>query len=169
MTKEITMFQFPPMPSWDALHPFISHFPIALLLVAPVALLAGVCVHRHRRALAAVALGLMACGTIGVYLAASSGDAARDLAAKTPEVKSAIDAHEDLGSTARAVFTGLTVLLAALVLLPRIARKGLNDRALLVGMVVLLVLYLGGGLILVNTAHSGGLLVHKLSVHARIG
>jgi hypothetical protein len=33
---------------------------------------------------------------------------------------------------------------------------------------VILVLCLVAGLILVNTAHTGGLLVHKLAVHARI-
>ena len=27
------MLQFPAIPSWDALHPLIIHFPIALLLI----------------------------------------------------------------------------------------------------------------------------------------
>jgi len=35
------MFQFPPIPSWDAWHPMIIHFPIALLLIAPVFILLG--------------------------------------------------------------------------------------------------------------------------------
>ena len=30
------MLQFPAIPSWDALHPLIIHFPIALLLIAPI-------------------------------------------------------------------------------------------------------------------------------------
>ncbi len=32
---------FPPFPSWDGLHPLIVHFPIALLLVAPLFVVLG--------------------------------------------------------------------------------------------------------------------------------
>ena len=41
---------FPPVPSWDAMHPMVVHFPIALLLVAPlfVVMAAGACVARTR-------------------------------------------------------------------------------------------------------------------------
>ena len=162
------MFQLPPIPSWDALHPTISHFPIALLLVAPLCLLAGLWCRDQRRALAMVALGLMAAGTLGVYLAASTGDAARDVAVQTPEVKAAIQAHEDLGAVVRAVFSALTVLLAALLFAPGLARRELTSRELGAGIAVILVLSVVAGLILVNTAHTGGLLVHKLAVHARI-
>ena len=35
------MIQMPPIPSWDGLHPLIIHFPIALLLVAPLLVLIG--------------------------------------------------------------------------------------------------------------------------------
>ena len=35
------MIEFPPIPSWDGLHPLIIHFPIVLLLVAPVLVLIG--------------------------------------------------------------------------------------------------------------------------------
>jgi len=35
------MLHFPPIPNWDALHPLIIHFPIALLLIAPIFVVVG--------------------------------------------------------------------------------------------------------------------------------
>jgi uncharacterized membrane protein len=166
------MFDFPSFPSWDALHPSVSHFPIALLLVAPACLFAALWLTKHRRTLAVVAFGLMLAGTLGVYLAASTGDAARDVARdaapQSPEVKAAVQTHEDLGSAVRAVFSALTVLLAALLFAPRVFKRELKASHFLAGLIALLVLCLAAGLILLNTAHSGGLLVHKLGLHARI-
>jgi hypothetical protein len=113
----------------------------------------------------------MLAGTIGVYVAASTGDSARDVARdaapQSPEVKTAVQAHEDLGSAARAAFSALTVLLAALLFGPCVLRRELKGSHFLAGLIALLVLYLAAGLILLNTAHSGGLLVHKLGLHAR--
>ena len=166
------MFDFPSIPSWDALHPSVSHFPIALLLLVPICLAAAIWLKKHRTALVMVTLGLSLAGTIGVYLAAMTGDAARDVARdaapQTQEVKAAVEAHENLGSVARAVFSVLTALLAALVLAPALLKRDLTSLQVVVGLTVLLVLYLAAGLILLNTAHTGGLLVHKLGIHARI-
>ena len=30
------MLQLPPMPTWDAMHPLLIHFPIVLLLISPL-------------------------------------------------------------------------------------------------------------------------------------
>jgi uncharacterized membrane protein len=167
-----TMFDFPSITSWDALHPGVSHFPIALLLVAPVCLLAALWLTTHRRTLALIAFGLMLAGTVAVYLAASTGDAARDVAPdaapQTSEVKAAVQAHEDLGSVVRAAFSALTLLLAALLYGPCLLKRELKVSHFLAGLGVLLLLYLAAGLVLLNTAHTGGLLVHKLGMHARI-
>ncbi|HNX48726.1 MAG TPA: hypothetical protein PLS53_05790 [Thermoanaerobaculaceae bacterium] len=166
------MFDFPPVPSWDALHPGVSHFPIALLLLVPFCLGAALWLTRHRATLAVVALGLTFVGTVGVYLAASTGDGARDVAREAApqaaEVKAAVEAHENLGSIARAVFSGLTVLLAAFVLAPHLLKRELTSSQSVACLAVLLVLFLVAGLILLNAAHTGGLLVHKLGMHARI-
>jgi uncharacterized membrane protein len=35
------MLTLPPLPTWQAIHPLIVHFPIALLLVAPLFIVIG--------------------------------------------------------------------------------------------------------------------------------
>jgi uncharacterized membrane protein len=162
------MFSLPPVPSWEALHPSISHFPIVLLMVGPLFVLLALWLRDQRRTLMAVAVGLMVAGTLGVYLSASTGDEAKKAAPQTAEVKQALESHENLGSVVRAVFSVLTVLLAALQYGPGLLRKELSARAYTTLAVVFLLLCVGGALVLLNTAHTGGLLVHKLGVHAKI-
>ncbi len=65
------MFTFPPIPSWDAWHPLIIHFPIALLLVAPVLVLLRILLPKQGRGLLIAAFVVMALGTIGTYIARS--------------------------------------------------------------------------------------------------
>ncbi len=163
------MFQLPSLPAWEALHPGISHFPIAFLLAAPFLILAGIFVTSRRRGLFVMALALMVVGTLGIYLSASTGDEAKRSAPKTPEVQKAVDLHENVGSAARAVFTVLTVLLAALVFAPSLLKRSLGQRANALLAAALLVLYAVAALILVNAAHTGGVLVHTLGVHAKLG
>ena len=54
----------PPIPSWQAIHPLIVHFPIVLLLIAPLFIVMGV-VPRPARSFPflLVALILMTLGT----------------------------------------------------------------------------------------------------------
>jgi len=83
-------------------------------------------------------------------------------------VKEAVQAHEDLGSAVRAASSALTVLLAALLFGPRMLKRELKRSHLLAGLTTVFVLSLVVGLILLNAAHTGGLLVHTLGLHARI-
>jgi len=162
------MLTLPPIPSWDALHPAVSHFPIVLLLVAPALVLVALLRSDVRRTLMLVALGLLAAGTIAVYVSASSGDEAKKVAPQAPDVTAAIEQHETLGSAVRAVSTALTVLLAGLLFGPRLLRRELGPKAFSALTVGFLVLALVCVILVVDTAHSGGLLVHKLGVHATI-
>jgi uncharacterized membrane protein len=163
------MFEFATASSWSALHPGISHFPIALLLVSPVFVLIGLLRPRQRPTLMAVALGLLLAGTLGVYLSASSGDAAAKQAPETAEVKAAVEHHESLGSAARALFTGLSVLFLALQAVPIATHRSFAPRTATLLTAVFLVLYVAAAVVLLDAAHSGGILVHKLGVHARLG
>lgn len=162
------MFSLPSLLSWQALHPALSHFPIVLLTVAPLLVLLALVLREHRRPLLLVAFGLLAAGTVAVYLSASSGDEAKATAPQTPEVTAAIERHEQLGSAVRAVASALTVLLAAMLFGPRLVKKELGPRAFVALACVFLAISLACDVLVVGTAHSGGLLVHKLGVHAPI-
>jgi uncharacterized membrane protein len=162
------MFALPSIPSWDAFHPAVSHFPIALLVVAPVLLLAGLLSPGRRHCLFPLALAFTVAGTLGVYLSAASGDAARDAASKAPPIAAAIAEHENLGSLVRAVFSVLAVLFAAILHGPRLLRRPLATATSTALTWVLFVLFVCALLPLSNAAHSGAILVHRLGVHAKL-
>lgn len=163
------MIQFPPIPAWDALHPLIVHFPIALLLVAPVFVIIGVLLQPERGRLYLVsALLLMALGTSAVFVALETGEAAAKLAERTPQVNAVLEHHEQLAEATRVVFSLLTIIFAVILFLPRLLRRSsgwLVSRAL---PLIFLVLYGAGMLLLVNTAHNGGRLVHEFGVRALV-
>ena len=163
------MIQFPPIPAWDALHPLIVHFPIALLLVAPLFILIGSLLEPEKgRVYLVAALILMALGTSAVFVALETGEAAAKLAERTPAINAVLEHHEQLAETTRVVFSVLTLIFAAILLLPRVLRRSSGwpvSRAL---PLVFLVLYGAGMLLLVNTAHNGGRLVHEFGVRAMV-
>jgi uncharacterized membrane protein len=164
---EIAMIQLPPVPPWDSLHPLVVHFPIALLLVAPLFVVAGI-VRRTPagRAMLLAALGLMILGTIGTFVAVGTGEAAARLADRSPEINAVLERHEELAETTRVIFGSLTVVFA-LVLLARRSVERAGRRALAVLLPsVFLVFYAAGAFVLASTAHNGGRLVHQLGVHA---
>jgi uncharacterized membrane protein len=163
------MFQFPPIPSWDGLHPLIIHFPIALLLIAPLFILVGAALRPEKgRPYHLAGLALMLLGTAAVFVAVGSGEAAGELAERIPGVHQVLDTHESLAERTRAVFSVLSLIFAALVFVPRLLK---HAESRLVGTTLplaFLVLYAAGMLLLVNTAHNGGRLVHEFGVHARV-
>lgn len=160
------MVEFPPIPTWDGLHPLIVHFPIALLLVAPVFVVLALVWQRHHSVLMVSALLLMALGTATSYLAVSTGEAAGKLADRTPEVNRVLSHHEELAERTRLVFTVLTVVFAGLVVGPVVFRRQLSRAPTVVLSLLFLGVYGAGTVVLVNTAHNGGRLVHELGVHS---
>ncbi len=161
------MTELPPLPSWDGLHPLVVHFPIALLLVAPLFILLGVALSRGRPFLWA-ALLLMAIGTAGTFFAVSTGEAAGKLAERTPQINAVLEHHENLAERTRAGFAALTVIFAAMLVLPAVSRRQPGRLLTIVLPLVFLIVYGAGLVLLVNTAHNGGRLVHELGVQALI-
>src|SRR5579859_6721155 len=100
------MLTLPPLPGWQAIHPMMVHFPIALLLIAPLFIVLGV-VRKPERGFPflLVALILMALGTSATFLAASSGEAAGELIDKLPQAKAVLEQHEELATTTEIAFS----------------------------------------------------------------
>lgn len=161
------MIELPPIPPWDALHPLIVHFPVALLMVAPVLVLLGLVLKPERgRGLLVSALVLMIFGTVAAWVAVETGEAAGRLAERTPEINAILEHHEELAESVALVFTALTAVFAAVLFIPGLIRKPLGRAAGSSLLVVYLGFYAVGVLLLTNTAHNGGRLVHEQGVHA---
>ncbi len=156
----------PPIPSWDGLHPIIVHFPIALLLVAPVLIVLGMIFHKNGRAFMISAFALMLIGTIAAFIAVATGDAAGELAEHVANIESVLENHEELAETTRNIFTALTAIFAAIVFVPIIFKKELGRTIVIPISLAFLMFYGAGAVVLLNTAHEGGRLVHEFGVRA---
>lgn len=161
---------FPPLPSdWSALHPLIIHFPIALLLVAPILVILAMIARAGRRPYLVSALVLMTLGTIAIYIAVSTGEAAGEMAERMANVEAMVERHEEMAETAQAIFSVLTLVFAGLLIVPALIKRNLEGAFFYGAYAVFLVAYLAGAVVLANTAHAGGLLVHQAGVHAQMG
>ena len=160
------MFELPPIPAWDGLHPLIVHFPIALLLVAPLFIVLGLFAGGRHRLFMTSALVLMVLGTAASYVAVSTGEAAGKLADRTPEVNLVLQHHEELAERTRLTFTVLTVVFAGLLAGPAVLRRQVARVPTVVLTLLFLGVYSAGAVVLANTAHNGGRLVHELGVRS---
>jgi uncharacterized membrane protein len=157
---------FPPFPSWDGLHPIIIHFPIALLIVAPVIILIGIFMPKNGRTFLISAFILMLLGTLATFVAVSTGNAAGELAEHVNNVDAVLEEHEELAETTRAVFAALTVIFGVVVFAPMLFRKELSRMISIPLNLAFLLFYGSGVVLLMNTAHHGGRLVHEFGVRA---
>lgn len=157
---------FPPIPSWDGLHPIIIHFPIALLMVVPVIILIGLLMPKSGRTFLISAFVLMLIGTIATFVAVSTGGAAGELAERVKNVESVLEQHEALAETTRTVFAALTVIFGVIVFAPMLFKKELSRMIMIPLNLGFLVFYGAGAVLLMNTAHQGGRLVHEFGVQA---
>lgn len=114
MPAFIAIQALPPIPDWSELHPLIIHFPIVLLLLAPLFIVAGMLMKPGKgRPFLIAALALMLLGTGSAFLAVSTGEAAGELAVRSAAVSSVLEHHEDLAHTTQIVFTVLAFVFAA--------------------------------------------------------
>jgi uncharacterized membrane protein len=157
------MIALPPLPPWDEIHPLVIHFPIVLLLTAPLFILIGALIAPQRgRPYLYTALLLMTLGTVAVWFAVATGEATADLVERNPQIIAALEKHEGLAETTRAVFTSATLIYAIALFAPTLWKRERERVFTTVVPLVFAVLYGGALLLLVNTAHEGGRLVHEL-------
>jgi uncharacterized membrane protein len=163
------MLHLPPIPTWDALHPLIIHFPIALLLIAPIFILVGAALQPAKgRSYLIAAMILLLVGTAAIFVAVETGEAAGKLAERVPGMERVLETHESLAERTRAVFSVLSVIFIALLAAPRLLKKTDTRLTTTILPLAFLVLYGAGALLLVNTAHNGGRLVHEFGVRAMV-
>jgi uncharacterized membrane protein len=110
----------------------------------------------------------MAVGTISTFIAASSGEAAGELAERVPQAKAVLDQHQELAETTEIAFSALTFIFASIVFVPKLLKRNRSRMLSTVLPLVFLVLYATGAVSLANTAHQGGRLVHELGIKAPI-
>jgi uncharacterized membrane protein len=154
------------MPTWDGLHPLIIHFPIALLIVAPVLVLLGTFIKGRGRVFLISALVLMILGSLAAWFAVSTGEAASEYAERAGVAQAVLEEHEELAETTRAIFTVLTGVFAVMVVAPLLFKKELARIIVVPLNLAFLLFYSAGILLLVNTAHQGGRLVHEFGILA---
>jgi uncharacterized membrane protein len=163
------MVQFPAIPSWDALHPLIIHFPIALLLVAPIFIVVGAALTPAKgRSYLIAAMVLLLVGTASIFVAIETGEAAGKLAERAPGMQQVLETHESLAERTQAVFSVLSVIFLALLAVPWFLKREDTRLTTTILPLAFLVLYSAGALLLVNTAHNGGRLVHEFGVRAMV-
>lgn len=161
------MLQLPPIPAWDSMHPLIIHFPIVLLLITPIFVaISMVLAPGKGRPYMVAALLTILLGTISIYFATFSGEAAAELAERGGAVNAVLESHESLAEVTKIVFTVLTIILFGMYLVPLMLRRRETRLFSTLLPLAFLALYSVGVVFLVNTAHAGGRLVHEFGVHA---
>ncbi len=158
----LEILQPPPLPPWEGMHPLVVHFPIALMIVAPVLMLLAIIFPTRSFGLAA--LVVMVLGVASAWVATNTGEAALGVVEmEADEAWELAEVHEELTHFARNIFTLLTIAYAIILFTAAKSEK----KWLRVGAPLLLLLLWAPALnILANAAHSGGELVHRYGAKA---
>ena len=87
------------------------------------------------------------------------------MAQRTTAISAVLERHEDLAETTRIIFSVLTIIFSTILFLPRLLKRETTAVARILPLAFLL-FYGAGTVVLVNTAHNGGRLVHEFGIRA---
>lgn len=163
----------PPIPPFEALHPLVVHFPIAMLLSAWLPLILGFFLKGHKehqdntKYWWIATLLWVGIGVTGVMASVSTGDAAEEIAIVTTDAaKSVLEEHERT-----AIYTRILSIITFLALLSSfILRYTINAKkpVVIIAITITALFYAATTIFLINAAHQGGLLVHQHKILAPI-
>jgi uncharacterized membrane protein len=154
-------------PDRTELHAVIVHIPIVLLLVPPFFVIVSIGLPAaKRRPLLWSALTLMVFGTVTIFVAVTTGEAAMKTVDSAPALKVVLAEHQSLAETTLELFIMLTLGLALLMFAPRLLGRALESRINTALLAIFLLLYTTGALLLVHTALQGKHLARELDVKA---
>lgn len=164
----------PSLPSWDAAHPMVVHFPIALLLLSPILVLVGLPAPRGtwRWGLGVGGLVGILIGAAMAFVAVLTGETAAELVnanwSGPRETLSAVHDHEEAGELARSLFIGVLGLGLVMLFGKHTCSPERRHCWFMTGVKALFALaWIGSSLVLANAAQQGGKLVHEHGVLAR--
>ena len=153
---------------WGSLHPLIIHFPIALLLIAPIFILLGLVFRKSLKIFSICSLILMWLGTAAIFLSVFTGEAASRHLPSTTEILETFEEHAEFAEQTRLAFVILTILwtLYVVLLLPKPSKPMASIHWGFLSL--FLIGYTYSVVLLLNTAHYGGKLVHHHGVHTNL-
>jgi uncharacterized membrane protein len=154
------------IPPWNGLHPLVIHFPIVLLLVAALFVLAAAIRGERGETCRNCALVLMVLGTAGAFLAVATGQAAAQIATGSPGFEDMISDHAESAEDVRLIFSILTAVWAVIVLVPGRLWAPVLVRWRPVAQWVFFAFYATGTYTVARTAHLGGHLVNEFGIRA---
>jgi uncharacterized membrane protein len=155
----------PSIPAFEAMHPLVVHFPIAVFLIAITPLALALIFRKRAGTWAWASVLLLTIATAGAFAAVSTGEAAEEAVGTLSTVaEAAVHDHEESGELVRNL---MPVTLAFGVVLAVLAsREKRRARFIAPAAVALLASWSFTALRLAETAHQGGLLVHVHGIHA---
>jgi uncharacterized membrane protein len=154
------------MPRYEGLHPMVVHFPIALLLVAPVFIVLAMCLKKQAKAMLLSALVLVLMGTAFAFLATSTGEAAEDFVPDVTAARVVLGAHEEQAEMARNLFAGVALLLAVVTAVVWVRDTKLKHSHVVMMCGLMLLVYVWPAVVLMNAGHEGARLVHEFGARA---